>query len=210
MKLSHISLWSLALAGCLPAVRAESWNQFPESGPETTLDSMWASAAYVQTLVEASSAQINISRFQQKGPSNLWAGALGSFGDGGARNNQPSFDYPPPATRWDMTTARMEKNPVPCWGWRSGNCSGTRTFRKCRTIRTAPSRGTASGSLRGWPTCTAPTSGKRGRGPACFLLRMRPSAVRKTNAATMMRGETPPGGTRKRSRWVFPPPGAIR
>ena len=68
MKLSRISLWSLTLAGCLPAVRAESWNQFPESGPETTLDSMWASAAYVQTLVEASSAQINISRFQQKGP----------------------------------------------------------------------------------------------------------------------------------------------
>ena len=93
MKLSRISLWSLTLAGCLPAVRAESWNQFPESGPETTLDSMWASAAYVQTLVEASSAQINISRFQQKGPSNLWAGALGSFGDAGIRNNQPSFDY---------------------------------------------------------------------------------------------------------------------
>lgn len=43
MKLSRISLWSLTLAGCLPAVRAESWNQFPESGPETTLDSMWAS-----------------------------------------------------------------------------------------------------------------------------------------------------------------------
>ena len=40
----------------------------------STLDSMWASAAYVQTLVEASSAQINISRFRQKGPSNLWAG----------------------------------------------------------------------------------------------------------------------------------------
>lgn len=93
MKLSRISLWSLTLAGCLPAVRAESWNQFPESGPETTLDSMWASAAYVQTLVEASSAQINISRFRQKGPSNLWAGALGSFGDAGIRNNQPSFDY---------------------------------------------------------------------------------------------------------------------
>ena len=47
----------------------------------------------MQTLVEASSAQINISRFQQKGPSNLWAGALGSFGDAGIRNNQPSFDY---------------------------------------------------------------------------------------------------------------------
>lgn len=93
MKLSRISLWSLTLAGCLPAVRAESWNQFPESGPETTLDSMWASAAYVQTLVEASSARINISRFRQKGPSNLWAGALGSFGDVGVRNNQPSFDY---------------------------------------------------------------------------------------------------------------------
>lgn len=93
MKLSRISLWSLTLAGYMPAVRAESWNQFPESGPETTLDSMWASAAYVQTLVEASSAQINISRFQQRGPSNLWAGALGSFGDAGVRNNHPSFDY---------------------------------------------------------------------------------------------------------------------
>ena len=93
MKLSRISLWSLTLAGCMPAVRAQSWNQFPESGPETTLDSLWVSAAYVQTLVEASSAQINISRFQQKGPSNLWAATLGSFGDAGIRNNQPSFDY---------------------------------------------------------------------------------------------------------------------
>ena len=93
MKLSRISLWSLTLAGFMPAVRAESWNQFPESGPETTLDSLWASAAYVQTLVEASSAQIDLSRFRQKGPSRLWAAALGSFGDAGVRNNQPSFDY---------------------------------------------------------------------------------------------------------------------
>lgn len=93
MKLSRISLWSLTLAGCMPAVRAQSWNQFPESGPETTLDSLWVSAAYVQTLVEASSAQIDISRFQQKGPSNLWAATLGSFGEAGVRNNQPSFDY---------------------------------------------------------------------------------------------------------------------
>lgn len=93
MKLSRISLWSLTLAGFMPAVRAESWNQFPESGPETTLDSLWASAAYVQTLVEASSAQIDLSRFRQKGPSRLWAAALGSFGDAGVRNKQPSFDY---------------------------------------------------------------------------------------------------------------------
>ena len=56
MKLSRISLWSLTLAGCLPAVRAESWNQFPESGPETTLDSMWASAADEQTLTDGIAA----------------------------------------------------------------------------------------------------------------------------------------------------------
>ncbi len=47
----------------------------------------------MQSLVEASSAQIDISRFQQRGASNLWAGALGSFGDAGVRNSQPSFDY---------------------------------------------------------------------------------------------------------------------
>lgn len=96
MKLPYYPTWLLtSIAGLSFAYghSSEKFEEYSSSGPETSLDSMWASVGHMQTLTETTTNQINVERFHDDKPSQLWFNALGSFGNASVRNNHPAFHY---------------------------------------------------------------------------------------------------------------------
>lgn len=93
MKLSSITLWCLGAAGCASLLHADPGNPYTASGPETTLDSIWAAAGHVQTFTETIDSQLGMYRFQEEGQSRFWFSGMGSFGDARAKSDHPAFDY---------------------------------------------------------------------------------------------------------------------
>lgn len=82
----------LTLYGCLSSISFVFAEAIP-GGPETTLDSIWASTAHVQAITDTCATQITKERFQDPNTSRIWLNSLSSFGDARVRNNQPAFDY---------------------------------------------------------------------------------------------------------------------
>lgn len=127
MKLSRILLWSVA-AACLPAAKAEPWNQYPGNGPETTLDSLWAATGHMQTFSDAIYSQLGAYRFQAGGNSRLWFNAMGSMGDARVRNNHPSFDYSAGGGAFGYDYCRSEDGEGGMLGLALGYLSGTQNI----------------------------------------------------------------------------------
>lgn len=93
MKFPFRTLWLLtAIAGLIPD-HAGAVDIYSSSGPETSLDSMWASLGHLQSLTELSSTHINLERFHDDSSSRFWLSSLGAFGNTSVRNNHPAFHY---------------------------------------------------------------------------------------------------------------------
>lgn len=93
MKQSFLYAWCLSAAGCVSLLHAQSVNQFPDSGPETTLDSLWAATGHMQAFSDAIDSQMGVHRFQDGKKSRFWFSGMGSFGNASVRNEHPAFDY---------------------------------------------------------------------------------------------------------------------
>lgn len=127
MKLSRIFLWSTAAAACLPAVKAEPWNQYPDNGPETTLDSLWAAAGHVQAFSEAVSSQLGEYRFRDGKKSRFWVNGMGGFGNARVRNDHPSFDYSAGGAAFGYDYCKSEGGEGRMLGLALGYLSGSQT-----------------------------------------------------------------------------------
>lgn len=93
MKQSFLYAWCLSAAGCASLLHAQSVSQFPDSGPETTLDSLWAATGHMQAFSDAIDSQMGVHRFQDGKKSRFWFSGMGSFGNASVRNEHSAFDY---------------------------------------------------------------------------------------------------------------------
>ena len=75
MKQSFLYAWCLSAAGCASLLHAQSVSQFPDSGPETTLDSLWEATGHMQAFSDAIDSQMGVHRFQDGKKSRFWFSA---------------------------------------------------------------------------------------------------------------------------------------
>ncbi len=94
MKLRKHPLCILAATAGLTIAQAMPPDDiYTSSGPETSLDSMWASMGHLQSLTDVTATQITVDRFHDDDASRIWLSSIGSFGNASMRNNNPGFHY---------------------------------------------------------------------------------------------------------------------
>ena len=134
MKQSFLYAWCLSAAGCASLLHAQSVSQFPDSGPETTLDSLWAATGHMQAFSDAIDSQMGVHRFQDGKKSRFWFSGMGSFGNASVRNEHSAFDYSAGggALGYDYCASESGREGCSACPWAS--CPVPRTSRKWRTI----------------------------------------------------------------------------
>lgn len=199
-------LCSIGLVGASCAVQAESVYQLA-SGPETTLDSIWAASGYMHTLTHTVAFQMDMTRLTAEKGSRLWGGGLASFGDASVRNDHPSFDYSAGGYAIGYDYSRYEGETGFLAGLAVGQMFGH------QNVKEMPDHpdGMIPGDRYRQIFLGADFYGAvlRDITPRSHLIfRWMPGPVIwGTNAVIVRNGTICPNGIRTRFRFLFPPPG---